>query len=99
MPEQPGISIKNKINKKPTQPKPHHHNNKHPAEKIINKTHKTPLEYWNILVHRAYSKYFTYSDKLTIECLRKTQTTQEHENSETKYTQSGEEGKTPWNIL
>lgn len=51
MPEQPGISIKNKLKKPYTQPKPHHHNNKHLAEKIINKTHKTTLEYWTRIVH------------------------------------------------
>lgn len=89
MPEQPGISTKNV--KKTTQPK--RSQQQTPSRKNNQKTQKTPIEYWNIIVHRAYNKYLLwYTDNWMF---KKTQTTQKHENSETKYTQSGEEEKIP----
>lgn len=69
MPEQPGVSIKHLKQNHPT--KTPLSLQKHSEEKIINKAHKTPLEYWNVIVHTAYSKYLNYSDIMTIEYLRK----------------------------
>lgn len=71
MPELPGISIKKSKKKKRKNPTKTPPLQQDLEEKIINKTHKIPLEYWNITVHRAYSKYLTYSDVLAIEYLRK----------------------------